>query len=274
MTPASTSAAGVRTGTQSIERAVRILREVAMRGSAGWDLQELAARCALNRPTVHRILRCLVEERLVEQRASDKRYLLGPLNFELGFCVDSRTRLVEEIGTAVQCLARRLPKMAVLSVLRSGDDCICVARAGRAASEAAALRVGRRVALLSRSSGVAIAAALPPREARALCARSRQRLTHLSAEHLARAEELIDTGRQRGYVLASGALWHGVHSLSVVFGPVAEPLGSVTIAGWGEAWPAGTVRALLAELQPVAQAITAAQAALSAGQHVATGGGA
>lgn len=256
------TAADARRGTQSIERAVRILREVAMRGGAGWELQELAARCEINRPTVHRILRCLVEERLVEQRISDKRYLLGPLNFELGFCVDSRTQLVEEIRTAVQRLARRLPKMAILSVLRSGDDCICVARAGRAASEAAALRVGRRVALLSRGSGVAIASALPPREARALCARSRQRLTHLSAEHLTCAEELIRTGRQRGYVLTSGALWHGVHSLSVILGSVQAPLGSITITGGDDVWSGDAVHSLLAQLRETAQALTAGIASL------------
>jgi len=249
--------AAARTGTQSIERAVRILREVAMRGPAGWELQELAVRCELNRPTVHRILRCLVDEGLVEQRAADKRYLLGPLNFELGLCVDSRTRLVDEIRTAVQRLARGLPGMAVLSVLRSGDDCVCVARAGRAASEAAALRVGRRVALLSRGSGVAVAAALAPNEARALCERSRRRLAHLGAEQLERAEALIRSGRRQGYVLTTGALWHGVHSLSVVFGPAQAPLGSVTITGGGDAWTADTVHSLLPLLQETTRALTA-----------------
>ena len=247
-----------RTGTQSIERAVHILREVAMRGSAGWELQELAARCELNRPTVHRILRCLVEEGLVEQRATDKRYLLGPLNFELGFCVSSRSGLVEAIRSDIQRLGRKLPKLVVLSVLRSGDDCICVARTGSVTTDASTLHVGHRVGLLSRSSGLAIVAALPSLEARALCTRSRKRLTHLSAEHLSRAEDLIRTGRQSGYVLTTGTLWHGVYSLSAAFGPAGAPLGSISIAGWEAAWPDDPVRSLLPLLQATARALTQA----------------
>ncbi len=256
MTQAPT--AGARTGTQAIERAVLVLREVAMRGSVGWDLQELAARCELNRPTVHRILRCLVEERLVEQRASDKRYLLGPLTFELGLSVPVRPAFLESVRQAVQRLARKLPKMTAISALRSGDDCICVARAGPSAGEAAALRIGQRIGLLSRASGVAIVAALPVQEARALQARSRRRLAHLGAEHLSRAEQQVKVGRQRGYVLLTdGALWRGVHVLSMAFGPQGAPVGSVSIVGWESTWPADAVPALLPLLRETADALTA-----------------
>ena len=75
--------AASRSGTQSIERAVRVLTEVTARSRFGWRPTDLAARCGLDRGTTHRILACLVRERLVQQRAVDGHYLPGPLLFEL-----------------------------------------------------------------------------------------------------------------------------------------------------------------------------------------------
>src|SRR5438128_1564282 len=72
-----------RSGTQSIERAALLLRELALRGTAGWSLRDLALHCELDRATVHRMLKCMIDERLVHQRA-DRKYMLGPMVFELG----------------------------------------------------------------------------------------------------------------------------------------------------------------------------------------------
>jgi DNA-binding IclR family transcriptional regulator len=55
-------------GTQSIERAVALLKELSARGTFGWRLSDLAAHCNLDKGTAHRILNCLQRERLVQQR--------------------------------------------------------------------------------------------------------------------------------------------------------------------------------------------------------------
>ena len=52
-------------GTQSIERAVTLLRVLATREHFGWGLTELATTCQLNKATTHRILARLQRERLV-----------------------------------------------------------------------------------------------------------------------------------------------------------------------------------------------------------------
>ena len=64
-----------RKGTQSIERATTLLREIASRPKAGWQLADLAARSNLGRSTAHRMLACLVRQRMVTQRSSDRHYL-------------------------------------------------------------------------------------------------------------------------------------------------------------------------------------------------------
>ena len=54
-------------GTQSIDRAVRILREIAAHGPQGMRATEIAARLGLERPTAYRIVKGLVAQRMLVQ---------------------------------------------------------------------------------------------------------------------------------------------------------------------------------------------------------------
>src|SRR6266850_1377935 len=65
------------TGTQSIERALLLLREIAAHNRTGSRLLDLATRTALQRPTVHRMLKCLASENMVQQDGDTHRYFLG-----------------------------------------------------------------------------------------------------------------------------------------------------------------------------------------------------
>lgn len=68
-----------RTGTQSVERVLQLLRVIATRRHFGWRLTDLAEHCALSPSTVRQLLACLLRERLVLQRSIDRHYLPGPL---------------------------------------------------------------------------------------------------------------------------------------------------------------------------------------------------
>lgn len=248
-----------RSGTQSIERAVQLLRELAARGARGWGLRGLAEHCGLDVATVHRMLKCLVDEGLVQQRASDKRYLLGPLNFELGMGVPNRIGLAEASRQAVRQLVRRTPRVTTSVVLRSGDDCVCIARAGAASfsSEASAIREGQRVALLSRLSGMAIVAALPPAEVQAMFARSHQRLAYFGEDFLARAQAIVQACQGHGYAVSTGAVLYQVNSLAVTFGSGSAPVGALALSAWSNDYPDETVRSLLPQLQAAAATLAA-----------------
>src|SRR5690606_4422074 len=99
-------------GTQSIQRAARLLRELAARNRQGMRLIDVANSSGLQRPTVHRMLKCLAAENLVSQDPQSRRYFLGPLVFELGItagprynirdvCSDSLDRIAAETGDTV-----------------------------------------------------------------------------------------------------------------------------------------------------------------------------
>lgn len=255
--------ADARTGTQSIERSVQLLRELAARGAIGWSPRDLAQHCGLDRGTVQRILKCLVQERLVQQRASDRRYLIGPLSYELGMSVPQRAELADAAGTAVRRLARSCQRVVALAFLRSGDDCVCISRAGASSytSEAAAIRVGHRGPLLSLASGVAVLAALPPQEARAVAARNRQRLAHFGSAHLARAEALVRASARQGHVLSTGVLWQGIHSVAMAVGPPRAPLGSVVVSAASEDYPGDALLQVLPELRLAVASLGGAAAA-------------
>jgi DNA-binding IclR family transcriptional regulator len=126
--------AGTRlTGTQSIERALTLLREIAAHNRGGSRLLDLATRTALQRPTVHRMLKCLASENMVQQDPDTHRYFLGPMVFELGLtaaprynlreiCHPALTRIAEATGDTV-FLTHRSPlgvgtgSLAILSAL-------------------------------------------------------------------------------------------------------------------------------------------------------------
>lgn len=244
----------LRTGTQSIERAVLVLRELATRGATGWSLRDLAEQCALDHGTVHRILQCLVRERMVQQRESDRRYVVGPLNFELGASVPRYGEFAETARTTVRRIAQAIPKVVVLAYLRSNDECVCIARAGSSSytREGTGIRVGQRAALLSLAGGIAILSALPAGEAQAIAARNRQRLAHLGQAHLARVDALLRRGEKAGYVVSAGVVWQEVNSLAVPFRKDARPLGSLAISGADTDYPAAGMRRFLPEIEAAA----------------------
>ena len=68
-----------RSGTQSIERVVSMLRVVASRGRSGMRLGEVTAASGLPMSTSFRMLQRLELEGLVERHPVTRKYFLGPL---------------------------------------------------------------------------------------------------------------------------------------------------------------------------------------------------
>ncbi|WP_207477886.1 AMP-binding protein [Arenibaculum pallidiluteum] len=89
MTTSSATAASPAGGTQSLERAIALLRAVAARAPDGARLVELMAAAGLSKPTAHRLLTALAREGLVRQDERSRRYHLGPELAALGLIAAS-----------------------------------------------------------------------------------------------------------------------------------------------------------------------------------------
>lgn len=153
-----------RHGTQAIERAVLILRLMTRCGPAGWRLSELSRACGLNHATSRRILKCLVDERLVDRDCQTGRYRLGPLNFELGLACQQRLDFRDRIRPTLERIARQSGDTVYLHI-RSGLETVCIDRVdGSFPIRAITLEIGGRRPLGFGSIGLAMLALLEEAE--------------------------------------------------------------------------------------------------------------
>ena len=116
-------------GTQTLDRAIRLLKMLTTRSTVGWRLTDLAAQCELDKATAYRLLQALERHRLAKQRASDRHYAPGPLLFELGLAFPALAQFQTACRPSLARLARR-PGGAALLYLRSEEDFVCIARVG------------------------------------------------------------------------------------------------------------------------------------------------
>jgi DNA-binding IclR family transcriptional regulator len=241
-----------RHGTQSIERAVRVLAEVTARSRFGWRPTDLAARCGLDRGTTHRILACLMRERLVHRRSSDGHYLPGPLLFELALALPAYEALRQACEPVLARITRRTRGYALLCV-RSMDDALCIASAGKPAYLGTAFDVGTRRPLVANAAGIAMLLPLPRRQAQEIV--DRQLADVADASRIAR---MWRRSLALGFAANVGYTARGVNAVAVaVSDPDGSPFGSLAVAASAAELPtpnlADTAAALGEDAQRIAR---------------------
>jgi DNA-binding IclR family transcriptional regulator len=169
-------ATGKLSGTQSIERALSLLREIAAHNRSGSRLLDLATRTGLQRPTVHRMLKCLAAENMVQQDPETHRYYLGSMVFELGLTAAPRFNLREICHPALTRIAEATGDTVFLTQ-RSGLDAVCLdRREGAFPIKTFTLEIGMRRPLGVGIGSLAILAGLPDEEIREIIASNAPRL--------------------------------------------------------------------------------------------------
>jgi DNA-binding IclR family transcriptional regulator len=217
-----------------VERSILILREIANRGYLGWQLADLAARCGLSKTTTHRLLTCLVRERMVRQQPGGNLYLPGPMLFELGLAaLPERGELQYTARNRLTSLARQTSAVAFL-FFRSGDDLVCAVRVGTARLEAKALAIlpGTRKPLVVAAGGVAILMAMPLVESKLTIERNFADLVDYTASEVAGMHRMIERSFAEGLAVSAGDVLPRVHAFGM---PLREAdgnvYGSIAIAG-------------------------------------------
>lgn len=242
-----------RSGTQSIERAVQVLRVLSERDRFGWGLVDLAARCGLSRATTHRILAGLVSERMAHQRA-DRRYVLGSLVFELSLAMSEQDEFQAVCKAPVARLSKRFGTAAIL-YLHSGADSVCLTCAGPLPS-ASGLHVGTRLPLVSTAGGVAILISLPQEERRAAQEAGLKLMGKLGPSTATRLQRLIAQSERRGYAFNQGDVTKGVNSFGLpIKHPGGEVFASVVVTGPAEQFPPSRSTEVLAALREAVECI-------------------
>lgn len=243
-----------RTGTQSIERAVQVLRVLSERDRFGWRLVDLAERCGLSRGTTHRILASLLRQRLVRQRPEDRRYVLGPQVFELGLGMATYADFREAGHQTVQRLAERFRTLSIF-YLRSGDDTVCAACEGPS-PYASGFEVGTRLPLAGTVGGMAILGALPASERAALLPHCQPSSGRRGLADAGRLERMLELAERNGYAVNAGEVTNGIHSFGVPLRDAdGQAFAALAIAGTAEAFPVERTGEVVAALGPAADAL-------------------
>ncbi|MET0461209.1 MAG: IclR family transcriptional regulator [Ilumatobacteraceae bacterium] len=202
---------GSRTGSQSIERALAVLRGLA---AADGDLgvSELAALTELSNSTVHRLLQALRSDGLVAQDPRTERYHLGPGLIALGRRAESRVRL-ERLRPRLEELAVATGESVSLGT-RIGDEVLIVIHVDSPQPLRFDQTPGTHVPVHASAIGKALLAFStdPAAEVSALA----ELTAFTDATLTSRAELLADVlvARRRGWALNDGERHVGVRTMA------------------------------------------------------------
>ncbi|MGU3494806.1 IclR family transcriptional regulator [Xanthobacteraceae bacterium A53D] len=256
-----------RAGTQSIERALRVLRILASTNYAsGVSIQDLEEASGLNRSTLYRIIRALRNEGFVERHPASGMFFLGMDFLSLGSASMNRFNLRELARPCLVRIAEQTEDTVFLSI-RSGADSICVDRQeGSFPIKALTLNIGDRRPLGVGAGALALLAFLPRVEMEDIVARNALRYPSNPAMTAENMLMLVRRSREDGHAFNDGQV---LKSMCAVGVPVRgqqrrQPLAALSIAAISDRMGAGRRAELVAILEAEAQALGAALVARGA----------
>lgn len=232
-------------GAQSLRRAMAVLRILAVGQEHGVRLTDIVEESGLNRPTVHRILRVLLEEGAVEQDMQTRKYLIGQEVSLLALARTARTPVRAVAEPFLQHIAEKAGDTVFLTI-RSGFDSICVDRkTGNYPVKVLSIEIGARRPLGVGVGGLVLLAYLPRAESAAITRANAQRLAHhgLSASKL---NERVRATRVKGYAYTEVGVVRGTKALAVpVLGPEGEAVAAISIAAISDRIPQARATSLV-----------------------------
>ncbi|MCB1396517.1 MAG: IclR family transcriptional regulator [Rhodobacter sp.] len=239
-------------GIQSLDAALRLLKVLAEAGGAA-SLSDLARRCEMPPPKVHRYLASFLNAGIVEQAGRSGKYDLGPEALRLGLAAIARHDFVNRAADSLTDLAAQTGMSVLLSVW--GNEGATVIRWERAeVPTVTSMGLGTTMPLLHSATGRAFLAWAPPAaitgriEAELQRARAMPGLLPDITPDTASVAALRERIRGAGLATADGSFIPGLVALAA---PVLDWQGEaqcvVTLIG--------TLPAALAPQSPQAQAL-------------------
>jgi len=244
-----------RSGTQSIERALRILRDVAAHSQRGASLADIAQRCGMDKGTVCRMLGCLVREKVVEQRA-DKRYAAGVQLFELGLAVPASRPLLEACRLPMERAARQF-KGSSFVYLRSGAEVVCIARSDHAPLHSSWTLPGQRRPMPALAAGLAVLSQLPDDEADELVEAYFGSLSGTEQATEAQRREMVRRSRSMRCGVNDGNVTRGLVCAAVpIWDSAGTPFASLSVVNVGKTYGTDKLKETVGTLREFAAQIT------------------
>jgi DNA-binding IclR family transcriptional regulator len=246
----STSDAG------SLKRGVVLLKLLATAGTRGCPLSELSEKAALPHPSVHRILKQLIGERLVERHGESQRYKLGPLAFELGIAGSTMYDMRDRCEPAMDRLAAHTEDTVYL-VIRSGFEAVCMhRREGSFPIRTLVLEIGSRRPLGVGAGGLAILAAIPVDEQKEIIERVAPNLPPFGRLTASGLSEACRQTHEAGVAIIQNRVSLGVTAVGVHFrDSMGQAIGAISVAALTQRMNTQRIRAISEQLRDAAMEI-------------------
>ncbi len=224
-------ATGASQGTQSIDRTILLLKLVSYDPVHGMRLSDLSEWSHLPIPTTRRILKRLMELRMVVQDAGTKRYFLGSLAFEMGVAAGHKMPVFSGLQAMVRRLSEASEDTVYLSI-RSGTEVMILERSvGKFPVQALTYIAGQRAPMGSGAASVALLGALPDEEMLRIVAENEPYYKAIGISYGEALLEEVAFSRKHGYLVKPSPVTEEVWGLGVVV-PVNEgvPYAALTIS--------------------------------------------
>ena len=158
------------------------------------------------RSTTHRILRCLVEERLVAAPDDANRYRIGELIHELSLAPSASGLEIAHWRAVLVAIARRTGATAYL-MRRSGVEAVCVAKAdSRALVRFVPVEVGQRRLLGVGAGATALLASLDDAQCERVIAAVAPALKSFPRLSAATLRIAVQHARRSGFAISQGTV--------------------------------------------------------------------
>jgi DNA-binding IclR family transcriptional regulator len=212
-----------------LQKSMTIMRVLRDAETSGLQAGEIVQATGMNRITLHRLLRSLDREGLVE-RDEGRRYHLGAQAWLLGMAANRRFDLSALAGDSLERIEAETHDTIYL-LRRVGDDVLCVARRdGSYPIKSLVMEVGKSYPLGVGGGGLAVLASLESTERKEVLDRVRERLGAYPNVSIPRIRKLLEEARAKNY-----AFWPALISEAfVVAVPILDraqrPLGALSCA--------------------------------------------
>jgi DNA-binding IclR family transcriptional regulator len=247
--PSEQSSARSLAGAQTVDRACRLLADIARHGTQGARLIDLTTSSGLSRPTVHRILQSLAAADFVRQDPASRRYRLGVALHGLALAAPSPLQQLAELRPLLEGLAQRTGETAYL-MMRQGDEVCCIARAvGGSPIRTLLIDVGAYRPIGATIAGICMMAPLDDEDVTAILKRTAPAMArhrNATAQYVRRQ---IAEVRRQGFCISREVLIEGTTGISAALPDAhARPYLAVSLSAISSRVPESRVAPIAADL--------------------------
>lgn len=220
-------------GAKSVTKVLDILEHLgAAKAPAG--VSDIARATGFNVSTAYRLLQTLAERGYVEQRGSDRSYVLGPRVFQLGNAYLQGSDLAALARPHLAALRDEVGETVYLTILRQGQNVPLCKADGQQVVSASVSSVEREPAFCTANGKVLLAGLAPAELAHYVAGLQFESYTPQTINTKARLLRELDTVRAQGYALD---LEEFAKDLCCVSVPLRRPDGGAVVAAISVAMP-------------------------------------